>query len=190
MNNCPVRVPGPRLPWPRRARVAAVITVTAAALLTAACSSSPSSTGGSPNAGSPNAGGSASSQSLLAYSGCVRSHGVPNYPDPGSNGQFDKRKLHLGVSDSQLRAAQDACQSLLPAGTGSLTAQDQQDYLRAAACMRSHGITNFPDPTFSGGHVSFAIPSSIDIHSTQVTQAWLICEKLIPSGLPDSGSGG
>jgi hypothetical protein len=68
----------------------------------------------------------------------------------------------------------------------TITAQDQQDYLKAAACLRSHGITNFPDPTFSDGTVKFDIPSSIDTHSTQFIPAAQICAKLIPAGLPYS----
>jgi hypothetical protein len=187
---------GARRRWlrerPRRARVAAVITVMAAALLAAACggslspTGSPSSTG---SGGSPNAGGSANSQ-LLAFARCVRTHGVPNFPDPDRSGHFPKG-VHLGVSDSVVRAGETACQSLLPAGFGSLTAPEQQDYLMAAACMRSHGITNFPDPTFSGGGVNFPIPSSIDTKSRQFTEAAQTCTRLIPAGLPYSrGSGG
>ena len=192
MNNRPGRGPGPRQPWPRRARAAAVITVmAAAALLAAACSSSPSSTG---SGGSPNAGGSASSPSALAFSRCMRSHGVPNFPDPppSFNGKFPgSSPQQLGISESRLRAVTGACQNLLPAvqGPAPLTAQDQQDYLRAATCMRSHGITNFPDPVFSGGTVHFPIPSSIDASSTSFTQARQTCERLIPAGLPYSGSG-
>ena len=190
MDNCPGRRPGPR-PWPRRARAAAVITVMAAALLTAACSGSRSSTS---SGGSPNAAGSASSPSALAFSRCMRSHGVPNFPDPPSsfNGKFPgSSPQQLGVSESRMRAATIACRSQLPAvpGQARLTARDQQDYLKAAACMRSHGITNFPDPVFSGGSVSFPIPSSIDTSSTRFTQARQTCEKLIPPGLPYSSSG-
>ena len=192
MNNCLRRGPGPRPSWPRRARVAAVIIVMAdAALLVAACTGSPSSTG---SGGSPNARGSANSPSALAFSRCMRSHGVPNFPDPppSFNGKFPgSSPQQLGVSVSRLRAVAGACQYLLPAvqGPAPLTAQDQQDYLRAAACMRSHGITNFPDPVFSGGSVHFAIPSSIDASSMPFTQARQTCERLIPAGLPYSGSG-
>jgi len=192
MNNCLRRGPGPRPSWPRRARVAAVIIVMAdAALLVAACSGGPSSTG---SGGSPNAGGSANSPSALAFSRCMRSHGVPNFPDPppSFNGKFPgSSPQQLGVSVSRLRAVTGACQNLLPAvqGPAPLTAQDQRDYLRAAACMRSHGITNFPDPVFSGGSVHFPIPLSIDTSSTPFTQARQTCERVIPAGLPYSGSG-
>ena len=191
MTNCLGRGPGPRPSWPRRARVAAVITVIAAALLAAACGGSPSSSG---SGGSPNAGGSAHSSSALAYSRCVRSHGVPDFPDPGSNGQIlnnAKRALHE-VSDSLAKAATYACRNLNPAGQESptLTPQEQQDYLRAAACMRSHGLANFPDPTFPGGRMNISIPSSIDTKSRQLTQAQQTCAKFVPAGLRHSGSGG
>ena len=191
MNNCPPgRGPGPRQPWPRRARVAAVITaMAAAALLAAACGGSPSSTG---SGGSPNAGRSANSQAV-AYSRCVRAHGVPDFPDPDSNGQIPKEAAVSAlreVGDSRAKAATYACRNLNPAGQGSptLTAQEQQDYLKAAACMRSHGITSFPDPTFPGGRANLpTIPSSIDTKSRQFTQAAQTCTKLIPAGLRPGG---
>jgi hypothetical protein len=125
----------------------------------------------------------------------VRSHGVPDFPDPDSSGQIPKEAVVRalgGVSDSRARAATNACANLNPAGQGNptLTAQEQQDYLKAAACMRSHGITNFPDPTFPGGRVNLSIPSSIDTKSRQFTQAAQTCTKLIPAGLPYSRPGG
>jgi hypothetical protein len=198
MNNCPGRRPGPRpvwppRPWPRRLRLAAVIAVLAAATqLAAACSGGPSSAG---TGGSPAAGGSAGSQAV-AYSRCVRSHGVPNFPDPDSSGQIPKEavvRAFREVGESQAKAATAACANLNPAGQGSpiLTAQEQQDYLRAAACMRSHGITNFPDPTFPGGRANLpTIPASIDTKSRQFTRAAQTCIKLIPAGLPYSGNSG
>jgi hypothetical protein len=48
--------------------------------------------------------------------------------------------------------------------------------------MRSHGITNFPDPTFPDNHFSLSIPSSIDTQSPQFTQVAQICTRLIPLG--------
>jgi len=178
---------------------AGVLAVTAGlALLTAACGGSLSSGSGPSSTGSgssPTAGRSASSPSALAFSRCMRSHGVPNFPDPppSFNGKFPgSSPRQLGVSVSRIRAVTGACQNLLPAvrGQAPLTAQEQQDYLRAAACMRSHGITSFPDPVFPGGGVSLPhIPSSIDTKSPQFTQARQICQRLIPAGLPYSGSG-
>ena len=168
--------------------------VLATALPAAACSSgSPSSAG---STGAPQAGGAANSSSGLAYSRCVRAHGVPDFPDPGSSGQLSKQAVVTAlraVSDSRAAAATGACARLNPAGQEDpvLTAQEQQDYLRAVACMRSHGITGFPDPTFPGGHLDLQIPSSIDTTSRQFTRAEQTCTRLIPAGLPHgSGSGG
>jgi hypothetical protein len=125
----------------------------------------------------------------------VRAHGVPNFPDPGSNGQIDKAaavRALREVSDSVAKAATDACRRLNPAGQANpvLTAQEQQDYLRAAACMRSHGFTNFPDPTFPGGRASLPrIPASIDTRSRQFILAEQTCIKLIPARVRPGGPG-
>ena len=119
----------------------------------------------------------------------MRSQGVPDFPDPDSNGQIPKEavvRALRGVSDSRARAATNACANLNPAGQGgpTLTAQEQQDYLKAAACMRSHGITNFPDPTFPGGRINLSIPSSIDTKSRQFTQARADLHKTHPRRTP------
>jgi hypothetical protein len=149
--------------WPAAARTAAAAIATAALALLAACTGSPSSATGS--SGSPTAAGSSSSPSAVAYSSCMRSHGVPNFPDPASNGQVPKADTQaLGVSSSQLQTAQTACQHLYPANGGSLAASLRQceetgdcpqamvqqvltGMRRFAQCMRSHGVPGWPDPT-------------------------------------------
>ena len=121
-----------RLAAPRGQRPAARIAVAIIAggglVLLAACGGSPSSTGsgGSSSAGGPaSAGGSANSK-LVAYSQCMRSHGVPNYPDP-ANGALPKGTAQaFGVGNSQFQAAQGACEHLLPATGGSLSATSIQ----------------------------------------------------------------
>jgi len=195
------------LRWRRRLRRAAVMTggVLAVGVAVAACGgpSTPGVATGSRTTTAPSSsvGGSAQGTGLLAYSSCMRSHGVPSFPDPSSSGEIPKQGVisaEGAVSTSQVTAADSHCAHLLPAGgslsgrpSQTITVQDQQYYLRAVACMRSHGITDFPDPVFSGGRVSFSIAASgIDDRSTQFTRANQTCRKLIPAGLPDSGSGG
>jgi len=181
---------------PRRARppiartAAAVIATAALAVLVAACGGNPSS-GTSPSAAGAGGASSAYVSHALAFARCMRAHGVPRYPDPDSNGAFPKAGLQqLGLSPSRMRAVQAPCMHLLQAGPAPITAHEQQDYLNAAACMRSHGLANFPDPVFSGGGVSFRIPSSIDTKSQRFIRARQTCARLIPAGLPYSGSGG
>jgi len=151
----------PRRAGPAAARTAAAIIATAVlALLAAACGGSPSSSG---SGGSPAAGGSATSPSVLAYSACMRSQGVPNYPDPDRSGQLPKTDAQLlGVSTSQYRAAQQACRHLLPTSGSpedcmqnsdcppALVQQMMAADRKLAQCMRSHGVPNFPDPTNGG----------------------------------------
>jgi hypothetical protein len=68
----------------------------------------------------------------------------------------------------------------------SITPPDRLDYLKAAACIRSHGFPDFPDPTFANNTVTFHIPPNIDPNSPQAKRAQAICVKLIPPGLPYS----
>jgi hypothetical protein len=129
---------------------------------------------------------------LLKFSACIRAHGMPNFPNPVVHGSEVSLTLTPGLKQNpRFAAAAAACQYLLPAGKGSdmtITPADQQDYLRAAACMRAHGVPNFPDPVFSGGGgVHFTLPPGLDVKSRQVNAARLICQKLIPHGLPYSG---
>jgi len=111
--------------------------VVGAALLTAACSGSPSGRGSgagpvatraaSPSAGSggpPAAGRPTGRQKQLAYSECMRSHGVPGVPTslpgpvpgtPPSQGNFAAAQADgPGPGSPQWQAAQHACRSLMP----------------------------------------------------------------------------
>jgi hypothetical protein len=55
-----------------------------------------------------------------------------------------------------------------PAGRSAEQVRLQNEYLRFARCMRSHGVSDFPDPiTGSGGHPGFRLQggSSSDLNS-------------------------
>jgi hypothetical protein len=177
---------------PRLARAAAIIAVlTAAAPLAAACGGSPSSTG---SGGSPTAGGSSNSAVPLAYSQCMRSHGIANFPDPGGNGQISKEKIiQLQVSGPRLQAAQSACIHLWPYQPPTQAQQRQQiaAYLKFTQCMRAHGVPGFPTPSVGhGGRVEFALSMSRDgfnPHSPQILAKAHGCEHVLGagSGLPE-----
>jgi hypothetical protein len=131
----------------------------------------------------------------------MRSHGVPAYPDPDSNGTLPKPDAQaFGVSGPQFSAAQRACQHLLPATGGSLTASSlRQCYLadvcpqalvhqamnaglKFSRCMRAHQVPDWPDPTIdSQGRPLF----NIDVPRPappQVSTAMSECERLEPAG--------
>jgi hypothetical protein len=188
-----------RLMGPHRRAVAAMAGICALALL-GACSGSPSSPGadGSPtrerSANSLNAGGSANAP-LVAFSRCVRSHGVANFPDPqagASNAKFPSAQ-QLRVSSSQLSTAETACQRLLPAGVDDQFPQSEvplllHSMLPFSSCMRSHGIPNFPDPAVdSEGRPVFPLSThgiSLNYsHSQQFSTAIGKCQRLAPRQL-------
>jgi uncharacterized membrane protein len=68
----------------RHRRIAAAMVAVGVLALLAACSGSPSSAS---SGGSPTGGGSANAPSGVSYSQCMRSHGVPNFPDPSTDSQ-------------------------------------------------------------------------------------------------------
>jgi hypothetical protein len=126
---------------------------------------------------------------LEKYSSCMRANGVADFPYPVVSGQSVSLRLTPAIASSpKFDTAQAACQKYLPPGSASeqITTKDQDAYLKAAACMRSHGIVGFPDPVFSGGGIGFPLPKGMDSNSAQFLRAREICEMLIPAGLPFS----
>lgn len=130
----------------------------------------------------------------LAFARCMRSHGIPNWPDPDHNGAFDKAKIvGLGVNPSRVQAIEEqSCRYDFQTGdqTPNITPAEQADYLKAAACMRSHGYPSFPDPTFPNDHLRVDFPANIDRNSPRFTRAATTCTKVIPAGLPYSRPSG
>jgi hypothetical protein len=117
-------------------------------------------------------------QKMLAFSHCVREHGVPNFPDPDSEGNLPAlTQQELGVSKQTSLAAQHACESVLSRGTSTGTPQQRQQKLafglKVAECVRRHGYPTFPDPTGS----SQELPPGIDPSSPQFEAAQATCEK-------------
>ncbi|HTC69417.1 MAG TPA: hypothetical protein VK662_07610 [Acidothermaceae bacterium] len=156
---------------PRGARVGSCAIIAASvicgALVTTACGSSAAKPGVAqlPTTGSTSIAGSASSSSTaknaatpLAHSECMRSHGVPDFPDPGPIHIDVKTHPDLDPSSPAFVAAQKACISLQPGGTAGpgVTPAMQAAALAYSACMRTHGFPNFPDPVFdsNGEHVA------------------------------------
>jgi hypothetical protein len=185
MKAIPALTAVPRGRRPSAARIATTVLAAAAlALMAAACGGSPSGPG---RGGSANAGSSANTHQL-AYSQCVRSHGVPNFPDPDSSGGFNKATLsQLAAGNSQYQAATQSCAHLLPNGGGGPTAaQVQQEWtgmLNFARCMHSHGEPNWPDPTPYPPYPdepTFNLPASIQ-PMPQIISKMQECLRLVPN---------
>jgi hypothetical protein len=140
--------------------------------------------------GSGSSGGSGSG-SPTKYSACMRSHGVGNFPDPDSQGHIKitsgvgpgGQKTGVDVDAPQFKRAQRACQKLQPNGgrpTAAQQAQEQQQMLKYAQCMRSHGVPKFPDPKAGGAPTSFGTKSGVDPNTPQFKAAQQTCQKVVP----------
>jgi hypothetical protein len=164
--------------------LAVVITITTVGLvlLSAACSGSPSP------AGSDGSHARGAAVAALAYARCVRSHGVPDFPDPDSAGQFSKTTLnHLAASNSQYQTATQACAQLLPdSGGGPTAAQVRQEWNGMASfarCMRAHGEPSWPDPTAyppDPSRPTFLLPAGIQ-PTPQTISKMDVCLRLVPN---------
>jgi hypothetical protein len=133
----------------------------------------------------------------LAYSVCIRAHGVANFPDPLTGGGYpDGYMRQIDPNGSAYDSATKECASLADAAdmapyTKAQMAAHIAAMLKIAECMRDHGIAGFPDPDAEGG---FKAPvggssSSIDFSSSQYAAAAKACNG--PPGAPKgAGSGG
>ncbi|MGH3264379.1 MAG: hypothetical protein ACRDNS_20560, partial [Trebonia sp.] len=132
----------------------------ACALVLAACGSS----------GSPTA---ASLSPRLEFAKCMRSHGVPNFPD-GPNIPDT-----VGNSPAFKAASQVCVKKYLYRGGGphgGVSESTRLSLLHHAECMRAHGVPNYPDPTISShGPYSFGPPPGVDTNAPAFQRAASAC---------------
>jgi hypothetical protein len=131
-------------------------------------------------------------QQLVRFSECMRAHGEPNFPDPVRNGNGIGLRLSNNVNPNtpQFKDAQRACAAYAPPGlaAGGSPAKIQQQLDVFAACMRSHGVPNFPDPQVSsssgpGGGRKFKVRiggPGLNPNSPQFAKAQQECRSALP----------
>lgn len=85
-------------------------------------------------------------RSAAAYVACMREHDIAMLDELTAEGrpQVDKN----AVSESALTGALEACEHLLPEATTDeqLSGEDLAARQRYAACLRNHGVPEYPDP--------------------------------------------
>jgi hypothetical protein len=174
----------------RRSPLRRVVTIAAAAglaMLTPACGGSSGPTGTMSI--------QQQLQQALAYSRCMRSHGITNFPDPAeNNGSANSNgatvvgvtiAIPAGIDTSSpaYLSASNACTKRT--GYGHVSAaqlhQGLITLLKYSECMRSHGIANFPDPVESSSGVSLKT-AGIDQNTSQYRTAAKACMALEPGG--------
>lgn len=191
-----------------------LVLATVAALLLAGCgggSSSPgvahlvnrsgssaASASATTDEGAASRGSGSPEAEALASAACMRSHGVPNFPDPNGSGVVHLRGVDL--SSPAFQAAQRACRKLFPNGakgkggppSAAEQAKMQEAGLKFSRCMRSHGVPNFPDPPAGGGGPKIELEkgSGVDPSSPQFRAAQKKCQSNLPGPPGAKGGGG
>lgn len=124
----------------------------------------------------------------LQYAKCMRDHGVKNFPDPqrGPGGKGVSMKMDKKIADSpNFASAQQACRSLQPGGSSD-TGGGKVDGTKIgpwAACIRSHGVPNFPDPKNKGGALEIDFTGTgINPQSPAFQKAQQACKSKAPGG--------
>jgi hypothetical protein len=125
----------------------------------------------------------------IAFASCMRSHGVPDFPDPTADGDIPKAKVAPISHSPQFRAATIACSRLLPDGGrgGQLTHAEVEQLrtgmVRFAGCMRSAGVTGWPDPVIGRqGRPTFNL-SRIDANAPAIRAGIQRCRRQMPGAI-------
>lgn len=148
-------------------------------LLVVGCGSSAPPTGAGQASGGPAA-------AAYQYARCMRSHGVPGFPNPrvtitpgGGSVKVAQMAPQSAVSAPKFKTAQRACQSIIGAPQSRSPAEQQahtQVLLAFARCLRSHGLSDFPDPDRQGQLTHQMINAAgVDLHSREFLRAATDC---------------
>lgn len=148
-----------------------------------------SGTGAVPAAGA--AAGSVQQQARtvwLDYARCVRAHGHPTFPDPqvDAQGQPDfGRSIQAKLAANQAQAACGAILDRLPAsvrGGGPVTPGQLHEEMLFAACMREHGLPQWPDPKPDGSFPLSGTPYANIGKTGPVRTGLAACNKYVDFG--------
>jgi hypothetical protein len=114
----------------------------------------------------------------------MRKNGVTGYPDPNSQGLIT---IHSGMGidpgSPAFRSARSVCDKLLPNGgqpTQAQLAQSQKQMLAFSACMRAHGLKDFPDPSNGGLRLQDHPGSDLSPNNPTFQKAQKACQGDLP----------
>jgi hypothetical protein len=118
------------------------------------------------------------------FSACMRKHGVTNFPDPNGQGVITVDSgMGVDPGSPTFMSARKTCAKLLPNGgqpTPAQIAQEQQKLLAFSACMRAHGLKDFPDPSGGGLRIQVHPGSDLAPNNPTFRKAQQACQKYAP----------
>jgi hypothetical protein len=146
---------------------------------------------GSPSSSSGSSSGLPTMQTMtaeaLAYAKCMRSHGIQNYPDPTVQDSGQQQSVGFNVPQAVrnlpgFNAAAKTCEEKTHSGRPSpaMMRAAMANAVKFTDCMRSHGISNFPDPVEKNGSmIGFGSLTGVDQNSAQYKAANSACTPLM-----------
>jgi len=116
--------------------------------------------------------------SFAAFVTCMQAHGV-QAQSPGGHGV----QIEGGPGDAKIQSAVAACRKLMPGGgppqlTPAQAAERKNALVKLAACMRKHGVTNFPDDV--NPDTMQGIDPSTPVFRTAYKTCWSLYPKVGP----------
>lgn len=124
----------------------------------------------------------------ISLSKCMRANGVSSFPDPQDGGfpgglmvDSSGQMVVMGqpFAGPAVVRAQKACEEYLPHGAPPALSESQRKAALAhAACMRSHGEPDFPDPSFNGPGQQLNLGPGLDPNSPAFQRAARECGLL------------
>lgn len=115
----------------------------------------------------------------LIWSQCMRENGVPEFPDPDSQGRIRIPRDRVNPDSAEFLGAREACLHLAPEGWGEAKVDpgDEAVMLEFARCMRANGLPEFPDPDpKAGSRITFG---SVDPDDPKAQAALEICKEIL-----------
>lgn len=145
----------------------------------------------------PSHGGS--SKSPLAVSQCMRSHGVPNFPDPTPGPGGGGLSVNLSPGSSTVTVdgipfggpafttAERECNfGPPPGGPPQISEATKQGMLRNAECMRTHGVPGFRDPIITKRGIMTPVGPGLNADAPAFQAAAKACAH-VGVGIPGGG---
>ena len=167
-----------------------VVLVAVTSALVAGCGSTAASGGTS----------AASARAGLSAARCMRAHGVSNFPDPRPDGGFSiHESIPAGssvvingvtINGPAYTEALTTCDVSGAIGPKPLTGQQEDAMIAKARCIRTHGVPDFPYPSFGPGGmgVHMLLPASYDPEAPADRQPAKACAS-VGTNIPGVGVG-
>lgn len=118
----------------------------------------------------------------LEFARCMRSHGVPDFPDPRDPGGFSQAAMsRLDVAAPAYGDAFNQCDPILPNAGQPTPVESAATLIKAvkvAKCMRAHGV-NMPDPNLQpNGQLEFSM-ANVNANAPDFNKVGDLCEKKV-----------